>query len=175
MAQLNGNKIFNALIAFFSPTKATFTDTADVDLVANTYGRLRARLPISDGGTAGTAVTTTVVFTNDTGGNLDVSGATVATPVAITASDSVYATFTLSKVDAAGINPVVVATYVSNVAGTGTTALLPKALALSTVAGARTLATGWSLVIAVAKASTGSAIAAATADALLQVKLEPTS
>lgn len=175
MAQLTGNKLFAAFIAFFSPTKATFTDTADSDLVANTYGRLRARVPITDGGTAGTAVTTTAVFTNDTGGNLDLSTADITAPVAIAASDTVCATVTVSKVDTAGLNPVVMATYVSNVAGTAAVALLPKPLVISTVAGARTLPTGWTIVTAVAKLSTGTAIASATASALIQVKLEPTS
>ena len=174
MAQLNGNKIFSALVAFFSPSKASFTDTADADLVANTYGRLRANVDITDGGTAGTAQTATTFFTNDTGGNLDLSSANLMTPVAVTAHAANFDTFTLDRVDEAGANATTMATYVSDVAGGSTVAGVPKALTISTVAGARVLPSGWSMRIAVAKASSGTAFAAATSQAYIQVKLEPT-
>lgn len=175
MGQLNGNKILSALVAFFSPTKSTFADVADWDLVANTYGRMRAIADLTDSGTAGTAQTATTFFTNDTGGNLDLSSALLLTPVAVAADAANNVTVTLSRVDAAGANATTMATYTSDVAGGATVAGVPKALTISTVAGARVLPSGWSLRIAASKAGTGVAIAAATSQAYLQTKLEPTT
>lgn len=175
MSQLTGNKIFAAFIAFFSPLKASFTDTADADLVANTYARLHIQADATDGGTAATAQTATTFFTNDTGGNLDTNSAVFITPVAVTADATNNLTVTLSKVDAAGANATTVATYTSDLAGGSTVAHVPKAMTISTVAGARVLAPGWSLRWAVSKASSGVAFAAATSQAYLQAKLEPTA
>jgi hypothetical protein len=175
MGQLNGNRIFSAFVALFSPSRTTgFNDTTDQDLVANTYGRIRTEVYLTDGGTAATGQTATPFWTNDTGGNVLLSDAKIMTPVAVTANASNNVTFLLEKVDAAGINPVTLATYTSDVAGGSTVAHVPKALTNSVVAGALTIASGFSLRITATKGGTGVAIATATSQAYLTVKLEPT-
>lgn len=166
MGQLNGSRIYRALVAFFVPL-----DDTDKELVANLYGRTRKEVHITDGGTAATAQTATTFFTNDTGSDLLIKSAQVMTPVSITGNDTNNATFTLDKVDATGANAATIAALTTNVASGGTTAHKPAALAL-TVANV-VLAPGWSMRIAVSKASSGVAIAAATSQAYVQVQYEP--
>jgi len=168
MPQLTGTRILNALVSFFSPVDAT--DQAMVEAV---YGSVRALADVTDGGTAGTAQTATTFFNNDTTAPLFVRTATLTTPVAVTANASNNLTITLDRVDAAGLNPVTIGTYTSDVAGGATVAHLPKALVLSTVAGAIQVPAGWSLRVAVSKAGTGVAFAATTSQAYIQVRAIP--
>lgn len=166
MAQLDGTRILNALYGLFS--KLDSTDEATVKSVIH---QRKVRVQITDGGTAGTAQTATPFFTNDTGVSLRVVSAKLMTPVAVTANGSTNVTVTLTKVDAAGSNAATVAAYTSDVAGGSTVAHVPKALT-NTNANV-VLLNGWTLHIAASKASTGVAIASATAQAWVEVILEP--
>lgn len=175
MGQLNGTRLLNAIVAFFSPT-----DDTDRALVADTYGKIRTECSITDGGTAGTAQTATTFWTNDTGGpvTLDVksatdSGGNLITPVAVTAHASNNLTLTVDRVDAAGSNATTMATYTSDVAGGSTVAGVPKALTPSGTAGNITVPAGWSVRVAVSKASSGVAMAAATSQAYVVLRFRP--
>lgn len=168
MGQLSASKILGAVTGLFSSLDAT--DTA---LLKNTLIRDKAECHVTDGGTAGTAQTETFLWKNTTGTNQLVVGATVATPVNVTGSDTTNATFTVSKRDAAGANAVVVATYTTTAAPANSlTAFLPVALPL-TVANV-IVAPNQVLTVLVSKLSTGVAIAAATSQARIEVLLEPT-
>lgn len=166
MGQLSATSIFNAIKGLFSSL-----DSTDATLLKNTLYRQKVRVYVTDGGTAGTAQTATAFFTNDLGCNLRVVSAKLIVPVAVTGHDTNNATFTLSKVDADGTNAATVAARTSNVAGGNYTAFKPVDLTL-TEANA-VVASGWSLRIAVSKASSGVAIAAATSQAYIEVTLEP--
>lgn len=175
MGQQTGTRLLNALVAFFSPT-----DDTDRALIADTYGKIRPEVSVTDGGTAGTAQTATTFWTNDTGGSvtLDVksttdSGAVLITPVAVTANASNNLTITIDRVDAAGSNATTMATYTSDVAGGSTVAGVPKVLTASTTAGNITVPAGWSVRVAVSKAGTGVAMAAATSQAYAVLRFRP--
>lgn len=175
MGQLNGTRLLNALVAWFSPT-----DDTDRALVGDTYGKVRPRLHVTDGGTAGTAQTATTFWTNDTGGpmTLDVksatdSGGVFITPVAVTANASNNLTLTVDRVDAAGANATTMATYTSDVAGGSTVAGVPKMLTPSATAGNITVPAGWSVRVAVSKGGTGVAMAAATSQAYVVLRFRP--
>lgn len=167
MGQLNATRIKNAIWGLFSRL-----DQTDEDLLSYVSGlRFKIRGDITDGGTAGTAQTATPFFTNDFGCNLRVKAVKLMTPVAVTANGTNNLTCTLTKVDAAGSNPATVAAYTSDVAGGSTVAHVPKALTLTSTN--IVIPNGWSLHIAVSKASAGVAFAAATSQAYIEVTLEP--
>lgn len=127
---------------------------------------------ISDAATAGTAVTETNVAAYVPNA-CKVVACYVAAPIAVTASDSVYATFTLAKRTAGG-SGTTIATQTTKTTGSGglgsLTALAPYAL--TTTAANVELAAGDSLTIAVAKASTGTALTAATSYVCVHVIVE---
>lgn len=168
MGQLNGTRIYEALQNFFS-----CLDDVDKELVANVYCRDRLPVSVTDGGTAGTAQTATPFFTNDMGTPLLVKSVQIMTPVSVTGNDATNAVITVDRVDATGANAVTIATLTTNVASGGTTAFVPKAIPLSTVAGAISIPAGFTLRVSVAKTSTGVAIAAATSQAYVQVQIQP--
>lgn len=166
MGQLVSTKIFGAIRGLFSAL-----DVSDETLLKDTVTRRTLQAHVTDGGTAGTAQTETPLWKNTTATNQRVAGAIVTTPVAVTASDTTNATFTVTRRDAAGINAVVVATVTTNVAGGNYTAFLPVALALT--AANVIVGPGQVLTVLVSKLSTGVAIAAATSQARIEVLLEP--
>jgi len=129
---------------------------------------------VTDGGTAGTAVTEECIVSFPFANTVKVLGCTVLPPVAVTASDTLFATFTLSSRDANGANAVSIATQTTKTSGSGglgsLTAFKPVSLPLTQAN--VVVPAGGSLTIAVAKASTGTAIASATASCLVQVWLE---
>jgi hypothetical protein len=168
MGQLSARRIYDALASLFSSLDAT--DRVLLERTLN--GRKIERVRLFDAATAGTAMTTTGFYTNNTGGNLRVTRAWVVTPVAVTTGETDFVTFTLAKVDSAGANAATVASGATNAASLGAlVANTPEALAL-TVANV-VIADGWTLTAAVAKAASGKAITAATSDAYLYVELQP--
>ena len=166
MAQLTAQRILGGIYGLFSGLDAT-----DELMLKNLMTRKKARVYLSDLATAGTAQTETGFFVNDTGVSLRVVSAKLVVPIAVTANASNNMTCTLTKRDAAGVNPAVVATATSDVAGGSLVAFLPKVLT-NTVANV-VVADGWVLTALVSKAGTGVAIAAATSQAYLEVLLEP--
>lgn len=114
---------------------------------------------VSDAATAGTAVTETVVLVAPY--PLKVVSAKMAAPIAVTASDSTYATVTVATRSAGG-SPTTVAVMTTKTSGSGgtgnMTAFVPYAMTVTTLI----LAAGDVLTLAIAKASTGVALTAAT-------------
>lgn len=147
------------------------TMTSQKQAVADSNSRVVQAL-CTDGGTAATAVTEEVIFIAPRQGT--VRSVNIAAPVAVTASDTTYATFTVSFRDANGANSATVATQTTKTSGSGglgnLTAFKPATLTL-TAANAN-VAAGAVLTLAVAKASTGVAIASATAGCLVTVDFE---
>lgn len=101
--------------------------------------------------------------------HFQVTGATVAFDAAVTGSDSVYATITVYKRDANGANQTVIATgttgatsATANWMGGTSTAFKPQSMTLSVVAGALNLLETDVITYAIAKASTGTQLGAAT-------------
>ena len=154
---------------------ALLTDTVGPDgkqmqtpLVSGNQSIKRRRVTqlISDAATAGTAVTETNIGYCDAPNGWKVIAAYAAFPIAVTASASVYATFTLSKRTGSGA-AVTVATLTTNTSGANggigsATAFVPYAFTLSATAANLKLAQADAMTIAVAKASTGTALTAAT-------------
>lgn len=166
---LSGPELKNKGYALFCTNTAADNARSDQCVVQ----RIESTL-VTDGGTAGTAVTEECIVSFPFTNSVKVLGCTVLAPVAVTASDTLFATFTLSSRDANGANAVTIATQTTKTSGSGglgsLTAFKPAALPV-TVANA-VVPAGGSLTIAVAKASTGTAIASATAQCLVQVYLE---
>lgn len=168
MGQLTGSKVVAAVRGLLSAL-----DSTDDDLVKNLLLREKIEAHVTDGGTAGTAQTETFIWRNDTGVDMYVYSARFCTPVAVTANDTTYATFTLAKRDSAGANSATVGSMTTQITGGSgnVTAFLPVSLTLT--AANRVVPAGSVLTIAVAKASTGVAIAAATSQVRIEVVLEP--
>lgn len=145
------------------------TMTSQKQAVADSNSRVVQAL-CTDGGTAATAVTEEVIFIAPRQGT--VRSVNIAAPVAVTASDTTFATFTVSSRDANGANSATVATQTTKITGGlgNLTAFKPATLTL-TAANAN-VAAGAVLTLAVAKASTGVAIASATAGCLVTVDFE---
>jgi len=168
MAQLTAGRIMNALAGLFSSLDAT-----DRTLLERTLsGRRFEKVRLFDAATAGTAMTTTPFFTNQTGGNLRVISVKVIAPIAVAADNTDYVTFTCAKVDSAGANAATVATADTRAASLNALAAHTAEALTNTVANL-VLADGWSLTAAVAKAGAGKAITAATSDAYMIVELMP--
>jgi hypothetical protein len=166
MAQLTASRIMGAIYGLFSGLDAT-----DEEMLKQVLYYKKARVYLSDLATAGTAQTETGFFVNDTGVSLRLVSAKLIGPIAVTAADATMITFTVTKRDAAGINPAVVATASTNLAGGSLVAFLPKVLT-KTVANAVIL-NGWGLTVLASKTGAGTAFTAATSQAYIEVTLEP--
>lgn len=167
MAQLTHVRIFNALKGLLSCLDAT-----DADLVNTSLWRKQIQAHVTDGGTAGTAQTETPFWRNDTGGTVKVVSVHLLAPVAITANATNYATFILYKRTSAGATQTTVASFATDTVTTDdVTAFAP--LSITPTAANVTVAAGGVLSVAVTKANTGVAIAAATSQARLVVVVEP--
>lgn len=168
MSQLSATRIFNALAALFSSL-----DQTDRDLVKTLMWQDQVTGYVTDGGTAGTAQTETAVWVNNTGVPVKVTDLHVVTPVNVTASDTVFATFTAAYRTAAGGGATTIGSALTKVtAGTGNlTAFAP--IDIVPTGGNQVVPVGGVLTVAVAKASTGTAIASATAQAYIQFTIEP--
>lgn len=166
MAQLTATRIFNAIAGLFSSL-----DSTDSTLLKNTMWRQKVGVHVTDGGTAATAQTATAFFTNDLGTTVRATKVTIKVPVAVTAGDTNNATVTVTKVDAAGSNSATVATLTTNTTQGNLTAFV--AYELDITEANQDIADGWTLRVAVSKASSGVAIAAATSQAYVEVTLEP--
>jgi len=169
MAQLTAERIKNAIAQDLSAL-----DSTDVDLVKKLLFRRTLVVRMFDAATAGTAMTTTTFWENNTGVTYRVVSAKVVTPVAVAADNTDYATFTLSKADADGANAVTVFSGDTRAASLNGLAA-GDAEALTITAANQDVVDGWHLRIAVAKAGSGKAITAATSDAYCIVVLEPVS
>lgn len=124
---------------------------------------------VSDAATAGTAVTETPIGTlpNDA----KVVAAYFKTPIAVTANDTTFATFTVSRRTAGGSGTAIGSQTTKITGGTGNvTAFNPNPLTL-TAANVQCSA-GDELTLAIAKASTGVALNAATSYVSVTVVLE---
>ncbi len=168
MGQLSANKIIGGIKGLFSSL-----DEVDAALLKNLLFREKVEGHVTDGGTAATAQTETFLYKNTTGSNVLVVGASVCTPIAVTADPTNNATFTITKRSISGGSAVVVATGVTTAGGTGSlVAFLPVALTL-TVANL-VLAPNEVLTILMSKGGSGVATSAATSQTRLEVLLEPT-
>jgi hypothetical protein len=150
MAQLSASRIFNALAGLFSST-----DSTDEALLKTALWRKTIHCHVTDGGTAGTAQTETVVWRNDTGATVKVVSAHVIAPVAVTANATNYATFLVYKRSSAGASQATIGTF-----------------ATDTVTNVE-VAAGAVITCAVTKTAAGVAIAAATSQARVQIVVEP--
>jgi hypothetical protein len=167
MAQLSASRIFNALAGLFSST-----DSTDEALLKTALWRKTIHCHVTDGGTAGTAQTETVVWRNDTGATVKVVSAHVIAPVAVTANATNYATFLVYKRSSAGASQATIGTFATDTVTTDDmTAFAPKELTL-TVANVE-VAAGAVITCAVTKTAAGVAIAAATSQARVQIVVEP--
>lgn len=164
MGQLSAKRIVDAVTSLFSSTDAT-----DKALVRKFMSQKKPEASVTDGGTAGTAQTETVVWTNDTGADMYVTGATVAFPVAVASNGTNYATVTVYSRTAAGGTQTAIGALDSS--ATSYTAFVANALTLT--AANVLVPNGYSVTVAVAKAGTGVAIAAATSQARVEIQLEP--
>ena len=167
MGQLNAQGIFGAIRGLFSAL-----DVADEALLRGVILPNQYNTTVTDGGTAATTAAEATFWQNTTTANQIITGFTLAAPVAIVGDNTNNAVLTLTRRDAAGINPLVVGTVTTNVATGNFVAFLPKAATL-TVANV-VLAPGASLTLTLAKGGTGVAIAAATAAARVQLQLQAT-
>lgn len=165
MGQLTAQRIFNGIKGILSALDAT-----DEALIKSALWRDKAEAHVTDGGTAGTAQTETFVWRNDTGADVLVVGAKICTPVGVTANDTNNATVTLSKRSSSGGSQATVGALTTNTAQGSITAFLPVALTLT--AANVVVASGEVLTIAVSKAGTGVAIAAATSQARVEIILD---
>lgn len=167
MSQLTGSSIFKAIVGLFSAL-----DSTDQTTLKKQLWRKTARCSVTDGGTAGTAQTETFVWQNNTGGDVVVTACNVVTPVAVTAHGTTYATFLLYKRTSAGASQATIGSFATDTVTTDDmTAFAPKALTLT--AANVIVPDGYVLTCAVTKASTGVAIASATAQAVIEVTYEP--
>ncbi len=125
----------------------------------------------SDGGTAGTVAAESAIYYARN--KCLVKAFVVTTPVAVTAGDTNYKIFTLAKRTAGG-SPTTVCTMNTSISVAGFTgdivALAPVSGTL--VAAAVQLAAGDSLTLAVTKAASGLAVAAATSFVSFEVVVE---
>lgn len=155
---INGQEIKNKATALFSPNTAN-----DHERVKQTVVERMVEVQVNDAATAGTAVTETVVATFPfASAGVKVLGCTFATPIAVTANDTSYATVTLASRDSAGANALTIGSQTTKITGgTGNiTAFKPYSLTLT--AANVIVPQGGCLTIAVAKASSGVALTAAT-------------
>lgn len=167
MGQLNGNRIDNALGGLFSAL-----DAADRLLVKKLFKQQKLKLDIHDSATAGTAFTKTFMWENETGVDVQVVAGAATAPIAVTANASTYASFIVSRLDAAGSNAAVVATFATDTVTTDDmVANVPKDMTLTPAN--VIIPAGGILVGEVTKASTGVAITAATSRASIVLTIEP--
>lgn len=167
MGQLVSTKIFGAIRGLFSAL-----DVSDETLLKDSVTRRQFNAHVTDGGTAATAQTETPMWRNSTATNQRVVSATITAPIAVTGSDTNNATFTVTRRDAGGINPAVVATLTTTATVPNSlVAFLPAQLVL-TVANV-IVGPGQTLTVLMSKAGTGVAVAAATSQARIDVQLEP--
>jgi hypothetical protein len=124
---------------------------------------------VADAATAGTAVTETVIATVPVASR--VVAVKVATPIGVTAHDTNYATFTVSKRTAGGGATSIASQTTKITGGSGNlTAFSP--LSITPTASAVDLAANDSLTIAIPKAASGVALTAATSYVQVQVTVE---
>ena len=130
--------------------------------------RRRTRVWVTDGGTAGTAALETPILVCPATllGGMQIIQVSLLTQIAITANNTTYATFTLAKRSAAGATSATVAVNTTAITdavfGSNATAFTQYVLTNSATAANMVLASGNVLTFALAKASTGVAIASAT-------------
>jgi hypothetical protein len=167
MSQLTATSIVNQLTSLLSSLDAT-----DATLVKALLLRRAHSIPVTDGGTAGTAQGETVLWRNNTGASVKVVSAHASAPVAVTAHGTNYATFTVTKRTSAGASAATVATFATDTVTTDDmTAFAPVALTLTDAN--VVVPDGYVLTGKVTKAASGVAVASATAQALISVVVEP--
>jgi hypothetical protein len=167
MAQLTAERIKNALTSLFSSA-----DSTDVDLMKKLLFRKTAVGYFTDGGTAGTAQTTTAFFVNETGKPVKVTSCKLVVPVAVTGHAANYATVTVAHRTSAGASATTIASYVTDTPTTDDlVAFAPEELTIT--AANAVVPAGGVVTVACAKASSGVAMAAATSQAYVSIEYEP--
>lgn len=164
MGQLSNNSIFKAIMGLFSSL-----DSTDETLLRNTMWRFNAVGYFTDGGTAGTAQTETAFWTNDTGVAMKVTSVKIVTPVAVATNGTNFGTATVSYRTSAGGGATAIGAQ--STAATSLTAFAPTSVSIT--AGNDIVPVGGVLTIALSKAASGVAFAAATSQAYVSVQLEP--
>ena len=168
MAQLTSERINNAVITLLSSLDAT-----DVELVKDVVLRGTATGYFTDGGTAGTAQTTTAFFVNETSKPLKVTSVKFVTPVAVTAHGSNYGTVTVAHRTSAGASATTIVSFATDTVTTDDlTAFAPKDLTSSITAANAVIPAGGVVTIALAKTGTGVAFAAATSQCYVSIQYE---
>lgn len=167
MGQLSASRIFKGIYGLFSGLDAT-----DETLLKNTMWRETVTGSFTDGGTAGTAQTATAFWVNNTGVPVRAVLVQAVTPVAVTGHAANYATITVAHRTSAGASATTIATFATDTPTTDDfVAFAPKSLPIT--AGNDIIPVGGVLTLAVAKASSGVAMAAATSQAYVAVQVEP--
>jgi hypothetical protein len=167
MAQLTAERIKNALTSLFSSA-----DSTDVDLMKKLLVRKTAVGYFTDGGTAGTAQTSTAFFVNETGKPVKATSLKIVTPVAVTAHGSNYGTVTVAHRTSAGASATTIGTFATDTVTTDDiTAFAPEELTIT--AANAVIPAGGVVTVALAKTGTGVAFAAATSQAYVSLEYEP--
>lgn len=147
-----------------SPLVNTYT-AVGAEALSNRLDQFEVTFPFDDAATAGTAFTETVMHTSPVACKL--ISASFSLPIAATASDSLYATVSIAKRTSAGATSTALASRTTQITlGTGNvTAFAKNALTLTTTTADLEIAADSVITLAVAKASTGTALTAATSKA----------
>ncbi len=167
MAQLDATRIFNAFKGLLSGL-----DSTDEALIKRVLGiQFTKEVAVTDGGTAATAVGVTPAWVNDLGCNVQVVSAAFVGSTAVNPNATNYATVTVKQYESTGTTATSIGAWASDVAGGTASARVAKALTLT--AANVIVANGAMLTVDVAKtATTGVAIATATAPSIVKIVLE---
>lgn len=168
MGQLTGTRILDAVVGLLSRL-----DSTDETLAKKVVLQPRiVTVDCHDSATAGTAFTKSIIWKNDTTTSYRVVAAEASAPVAVTANATNFASFIATKLDSAGANGAVVATFATDTVTTDDmVANVPKTMTL-TVANV-VVPAGSILVGEITKTASGVAVTAATSRARITLYLEP--
>ena len=138
-------------------------------LVVKEAHTLQPACPVTDGGTAGTAVTEMVMYRSRNAGFIKAISLTA--PIAVATNGANFLTITVSKRTGAG-GAVTLATFTTS--ATSMVAFVPILLTLTATTANLSILAGDVITVAIAKSGAGVAFAAATAQALVQAEIEQT-
>jgi len=153
---MGDRKKFNDALGSYA---ASNTGISDAKATADAMNKRTFHILVADAATAGTAVTETVIVQVQRAGIA--KAVRIATPIAVTAHDTNYATFTVAKRTGSGSASTIASQTTKITGGSGNvTAFVPVTLTLTDAN--VVLAAGDVLTIAIAKASSGVALTAST-------------
>ena len=167
MGQLSASSILNAIVGLFSAL-----DSTDSTLLRKTLWRKVVSVDCHDSATAGTAFTKSALWYNDTGANARVTLARATAPIAVTANATNFATFLVTKLDAAGANGATVATFATDTVTDDN--MVAHVARTMTLTGANVIVPpGFYLVGEITKTASGVAVTAATSRARIELEITP--